>query len=532
LEALKHLPRGLSEVFDQKLRRVRDRTAAEDAMKMLQLCGVAKRPLTVMEYQEALSLSPGQRSLDRGKFTNDMDRIISDCCGLTFLDEEENTVHYVHHSVKQHLFATNGPHSAEFHVTSVDRHLGFLCMTYLDFTDFKRQLTKVKAGSSTLIKPLQLGILPICRSSSVTSGMALKLLSYRRQLQHLSARELERKAQELLGDVESSQLELEIQRREFQFLGYARTYWLSHLTDLHADTDSMMWRLFCRCVEGNDILACRPWESEQETHGERNDIPKSVQWLLAHGHYALLLYQVRHQSHILTENVKYEILHNAAIHDRYRFIEVIVQLSNNTSKTLNHGLLYAAREGCNNALASLLRAGADVNVQVCDRTAVQAAAEGGHLEVVERLLAAKADVNARAADENGRTALRAAAEGGHLEVVERLLAAKADVNAPAGEWDGRTALQAAAEGGHLEVVERLLAAKADVNAPAADDNGRTALQAAAEGGHLEVVERLLAAKADVNAHAADDNGRTALRAAAQGGHLEVVESLKQTGARL
>ena len=44
--------------------------------------------------------------------------------------------------------------------------------------------------------------------------------------------------------------------------------------------------------------------------------------------------------------------------------------------------------------------------------------------------------------------LQAAAAGGHLQVVERLLAAKADVNAPAGSEDGRTTLQAAADGGH------------------------------------------------------------------------------------
>ena len=40
-------------------------------------------------------------------------------------------------------------------------------------------------------------------------------------------------------------------------------------------------------------------------------------------------------------------------------------------------------------------------------------------------------------------------------MVERLLAAKADVNAAAAEYDGRTALQAAADRGHTEVVKRL-----------------------------------------------------------------------------
>ncbi|KAJ4030597.1 hypothetical protein NW763_014837, partial [Fusarium oxysporum] len=109
---------------------------------------------------------------------------------------------------------------------------------------------------------------------------------------------------------------------------------------------------------------------------------------------------------------------------------------------------------------------------------------GGHLEVVEKLLAEGADANA--------AALQAAAWGGHLEVVEKLLAAGADVNAAAG-YDGWTALEAAAEGGHLEVVEKLLAKGANANA--------AALEAAAGGGHLEVVEKLLAKGANVNAAA-------------------------------
>ena len=47
------------------------------------------------------------------------------------------------------------------------------------------------------------------------------------------------------------------------------------------------------------------------------------------------------------------------------------------------------------------------------------------LRLVERLLQEKANVNAAASKEFGRTALQLAADGGHLAVVERLRAAGA-----------------------------------------------------------------------------------------------------------
>ncbi|KAJ5193312.1 hypothetical protein N7449_009454 [Penicillium cf. viridicatum] len=520
LEALNHLPHSLAELYDRKLRRVREGRAAGQAMKLLQYCGTVKRPLSVTEYREALSLSLEQKTFDHGKVPNNMDRIINGCCGLTFVDEEEDTIHYVHRSVKERLFISNGSHTAQFEITSVDQNFGFLCMIYLDFTNFKRQLTKVKNGSGTPINPLQLGTstLPTHFPNRVTSKIAQRLLSRHRQLQHFSTREVERTAQEILGAGDYSQLE-----RGFQFLNYARDYWINHLADLTPGMNSNMWRLFCRCIESDDVPECRPWESEQQTHNKINDIPEAIQWLSAHGNYALLLYYARNQPQVLSENVMDFILQHADIHNCHRYNEVLVRLDN-TSNILNRGLSYAAIHGCIRSLAILLQAGADIDAQVNDRTALQAAAEGGHLEVVQALLAAKADVNAPLAKFECKTALQAAAEGGHLEVVQTLLAARADANAPLAKFECKTALQAAAEGGHLEVVQTLLAARADANAPLAKFDGKRALQAAAEGGHLEVVQALLAAKADVNA-SPSSTGKTALQAAAEGGHLEVVQTL-------
>ncbi|KAJ5970321.1 uncharacterized protein N7479_000239 [Penicillium vulpinum] len=529
LAVLNHLPRGLSEIFDRKLHRLRSGTAVKDAIATLQFCGVLKRSLTVMEYQEALSLSPGQTTLDSQKFPNDMDKVIRNCCGLIFVDEEDSTVHYVHHSVKQHLFNTYHSSSEEFDTKKLDQHLGLLCMTYLDFNTFKRQISKVAEGSNTPITPVQLGITPIYRSRNDTGRIAMKLLLYRRNLQHLSARELERKSRELLDDLESSGLDKDL-HRNFQFLNYARSYWIYHVADL--DPDHQTWKLFSRCVDGDIILAHRPWESTHQTDGERNDMSRAVQWLLAEGHFTLFVYHTKHQSNLLTEQTKREIIQNSRIQDRGRFIDLIIQQSNNSLETLHHALYYASREGFLASVKALLQTELDVNARVYNRTALQVAAEAGHLEVVERLLNANADVNAAAAaGYEGRTALQAAAGAGHLAVVERLLQADADVHAAATKNEGRTALQAAAGGGHLAVVERLLQADADVNTAAAGYKGRTALQAAAGGGHLAVVERLLQADADVNATAAAGyEGRTALQAAAAEGHLAVIERLLQANA--
>ncbi|KAJ5717688.1 hypothetical protein N7488_003334 [Penicillium malachiteum] len=523
IEALKHPPRGLAEIFDRKLTRVRTRTTGSNAIRVLKFCGVMKRPLTAMEYQEVLGIFPGQKSLERGKLPNDVDKILSDCCGLISIDEGESTVHYVHHSVKQHLFATDSPRSEEFNFQKLDWHAGVLCMTYLDFSDFKRQLSNARPSSKTLIQPLRLGLPSFVGHGNVATRMALKLLSSRHQLRQISASELERKAQEVLGHDELSRLDLELQTRGFQFMEYARNYWLYHLTNPIADLEDSVWKLFCRCMEGNDILAYKPWESAKEIDQDGNDVPRPIRWLLAHGHYPLLLYYLTYQARF-TERFEQHILEKSIIDYHYRLADCIIQHRTTSYSLLQHGLFCASREGCHDLLGVFFRVVANPDARVSDQTPLQAAAGRGHLEVVERLLAAKADVNAPAGGSNGRTALQAAASGGHLEVVERLLVAKANVNTPAGGSNGRTALQAAASGGHLDVVERLLVAKANVNTPAGF-RGRTALQAAASGGHLDVVERLLAATADVNAPAGDQYGRTALQAAASGGHLEVVERL-------
>ncbi|KAE8443483.1 hypothetical protein EG329_001794 [Mollisiaceae sp. DMI_Dod_QoI] len=119
-------------------------------------------------------------------------------------------------------------------------------------------------------------------------------------------------------------------------------------------------------------------------------------------------------------------------------------------------------------LRLLIRLGADVNSAARDfgRTALQHASH--YSALVEFLLENGADVNAPAGKVNGRTALQVAAEYGHIKIVKRFLELGADPNARAAEIDGLTALEAAGKSGHLDTAVLLL------------DNGAVATERAAQ----------------------------------------------------
>ena len=113
------------------------------------------------------------------------------------------------------------------------------------------------------------------------------------------------------------------------------------------------------------------------------------------------------------------------------------------------------------------------------------AVRNGELEKVKGLLKDHPDV-VLTEDEGGTTPLHWAAKKGDKDLVELLLANKADVNARTNAGD--TPLHCAASNGHKDVVEFLLANKADVNAT---NNRRwTPWDTAVIAGHIEVAEFL------------------------------------------
>lgn len=126
-------------------------------------------------------------------------------------------------------------------------------------------------------------------------------------------------------------------------------------------------------------------------------------------------------------------------------------------------------------------------------------------------------MNAPAVIGISRTALQAAAEIGSLELMLLLLRAGAEVNAPPAAYSGVTALQAAAIGGYVGVANALLNRGAEVNAAPAPSNGRTALEGAAEYGRIDMLQLLIDAGATVTGDGQAQYDR-AVELASKNGH--------------
>jgi ankyrin repeat protein len=133
------------------------------------------------------------------------------------------------------------------------------------------------------------------------------------------------------------------------------------------------------------------------------------------------------------------------------------------------------------------------------------AAETGNVQVVRRLLAGSADVNA--ATNNGTTALMWAVAAPHPEIVRVLIEAQANVHASSQK--GFTPLLFAARNGDIDMAKILLAAGARVNDTGSD--GTHALPLAVFSRQERMALFLLEQGADPNASI---DGVTALHAAA------------------
>ncbi|KAH8351003.1 hypothetical protein KR067_011529 [Drosophila pandora] len=163
--------------------------------------------------------------------------------------------------------------------------------------------------------------------------------------------------------------------------------------------------------------------------------------------------------------------------------------------------------------------GPDVNVNgvFAGHTALQAASQNGHIEVIQVLLRHSVDVEIE--DKDGDRAVHHAAFGDEAAVIEILAKAGADLNAR--NKRRQTSLHIAVNKGHLNVVKTLLTLGCHPSLQ--DSEGDTPLHDAISKEHDEMLSLLLDFGADITLN--NNNGFNALHHAALKGNPSAMKIL-------
>jgi ankyrin repeat protein len=201
-------------------------------------------------------------------------------------------------------------------------------------------------------------------------------------------------------------------------------------------------------------------------------------------------------------------LHWAAYYGHEEIVKLLLQAKATVDVVHKDGttpLIDAAGKGHARIVEILLDAGACPNGLAAQREApIFAPAISGRVDIVNLLLKAGADPNVRSAEIENAAPLHFAAEVGHTNIVEALLAGKAELNIRAD--CGCTPLHKAAQQGKFEVAKLLLHSGAEVDLQ--DEHGVTPLHFASQGGYTDIVRALLQKNADKGART--DAGSTPL----------------------
>lgn len=186
-------------------------------------------------------------------------------------------------------------------------------------------------------------------------------------------------------------------------------------------------------------------------------------------------------------------------------------------------LVSACKDGQNNVSEYLMDMGADVNYVYKGYTPFLYAV-GENMKCVDKMLQyGNVDIY------NGATIcspLHMAADGGNIELVERMINMGLDVNSYAEKFDNGYPLLIAANQRHLEIVELLLNRGANVNQRC--KSNWTALFHAARRGHIKMVRLLIERGAD-SCIRSETHG-SPLSAACELHDFEMVKFLVESGA--
>ena len=127
--ALKRLPQGLDDTYDEALRRIdrQGQPSRELAYQVLSWISYAYMPLTVGELRCALAVTPGHFTFDVDAMTPER-TVVSVCAGLVTIDPKSNIIRLVHYTTQEFFERIR-----DSRFPTAQANITLICLTYLSF---------------------------------------------------------------------------------------------------------------------------------------------------------------------------------------------------------------------------------------------------------------------------------------------------------------------------------------------------------------------------------------------------------------
>lgn len=518
-KTLQALPQGMTATYTKILEKIAaNRTNMGLARKMFKWIVCAKRPMLLTELTEAVAFEATDTSWNKEKVL-DAVRLYQAGGNLVVIDEKDDTVRLAHHTVQQFLLNLPDHQSAiaipfHFRLSEANLEAGEICVAYLSFSDFERQISTLHPHNvmPVINLPLPAAILGRTTSKLGLNFAVSRLFNFAHYLRTGEATE-ETASIDFSKFAKLKVPPPEKLQEKYLFLTYAIENWIGHTSNL-SEHNANIWRLFEKLAINKPLpFDIRPWGDVNESNATT---------------YTTLLRCASNAEHIPLMKlvpqscfIEDQTLFRMALKGKVNMIELLlmegVDIEARDNVDGRTALIRATMEGHAAAVELLLAKGAEIEAKDDKgRTPLCWAAIHGHADVVRLLLTKDAGIEGK--DDSGRTALDWTIEKWHAGVVD-------DINAK--DYKERMNLSFAAEGEHASVIRLLLAKNPRLGWGGSDE--RSALHTAATGGDVDVVKLLLAKGADFRAK--DSRGLTALDCARKEGRWDIVHLLEESSLR-
>lgn len=271
-QILANLPRNLPEAFDQALYNIADKRYGSSIFKLV---ATSERPLKLEELRVALTVTPGNLRWDVTKLPSDGLSVVYACGGnLLEVDEERETIHFIHHSALVHLLSPptlTEVSSLHFRSEEAEEYMGSICVTYLNYSLLDQRVSRPPQELlASQVKEKAV------KAVATTSPLVARAMVHFTVGSRRSSRDVN--ISTLLYNI-STKPEADCVRA---FLPYASSFGMRHTRVLHPNTTAAAWGLWEILLRGEAQYVEIPW-------GIDTGPGEILEWAVRHSHGALFL---------------------------------------------------------------------------------------------------------------------------------------------------------------------------------------------------------------------------------------------------